>query len=107
MRRQRFRSHRDYALFVAFADDVDETGFEMKLLQSQAAQFGQAQPGRIGQFQHRLVAKVGAASPGSSGAKQLLISAAVSALGSRFQRRGSERFSAGFAGSIFSFSANR
>ena len=45
------------ALLVALADDVDEPGVEMKLLQPQIFQFGQAQAGSVGQFQNRLVAQ--------------------------------------------------
>ena len=38
-----FFSNRHDALFISFADDVDETGFQMKLLQTDIAQFGEAQ----------------------------------------------------------------
>ena len=45
-----FFSHRQDALFVAFADDVDESGFEMELFEADAAQLGEAQAGSVGEF---------------------------------------------------------
>ena len=51
-----FSAHRHYAFLVALADDVDESGVEMKLLQPQIFQLGQPQTGGVGQFQNRLVA---------------------------------------------------
>ena len=97
-------AHRHDALLVALADDVDESGVEMKLLQPQVFQFGQPQAGSVGQFQNRLVAQA-FRRLGSFRREQLCNFLVASAFGNRCQRRGSDRFSATFAGSIFSFSA--
>jgi len=43
--------------FVAFADDVNETSFEVELFEPKAAQFGEAQAGSIGEFEDCLIAK--------------------------------------------------
>ena len=50
-------AHRHDALFVALADDVDETGVEPQLLEPQPSQLGQPQAGGVTQLEHRVVAK--------------------------------------------------
>ena len=51
----RFAPHRHDAFLVALADNVDETGFKMKLFQAQIAQFRQPQAGGVGEFKNSLV----------------------------------------------------
>lgn len=46
-----------HALFVAFADDVDEASFQMKLFKTNAAQFGQTKAGGVRQFENGLIAE--------------------------------------------------
>ena len=52
-----FSSQGHDAFLVALADDVDESGVQMELLQARVAQFGKAQAGRVGQFEHGLIAE--------------------------------------------------
>jgi len=42
-RRDRFAANRDDAFFVSFADDIDESGVQMKLFETHAPQLGQSQ----------------------------------------------------------------
>src|SRR5262249_488699 len=55
--RDGFLAQRQDALFVAFSDNIDETGFEMKLFETDAAQFGEAQARSVGEFEDGLVAQ--------------------------------------------------
>jgi len=52
-----FFAQRQDALFVAFADDVYESSFEMDLLETNATQFGEAKTGSVGEFENCLVTK--------------------------------------------------
>ena len=45
------------ALLVAFADDVDKAGIEVKLFQAQIAKLREPQTGGVSQFKNRLVAQ--------------------------------------------------
>ena len=38
----RLAAERDHAFFIAFADNIDETGFQVELFQARPAQFGQS-----------------------------------------------------------------
>lgn len=91
---------------VALADDGDEAGLEVKLFEPQAAQLREPQATGVGEFEDRLVAEVGRRARRERFKDLLDSSAWASALGTRFQRRGSERFSAGFADSFFSVSTH-
>lgn len=45
----------DNAFLVAFANDSQETGVEMEVLNAEAAEFGQSEAARVGDFENRLV----------------------------------------------------
>ena len=56
-RRHRRASDRHDAFLVSLADDVEETGVQVKLFQARVAQLGKSQAGGVGQFQDGLVAE--------------------------------------------------
>ena len=53
----RLAPDRHDAFLVALADDIDEASFEVELFQAQIAKFGEAQAGRVGEFENGLIAK--------------------------------------------------
>ncbi len=52
---------------VAFADDMDEPGFELELFESDAAEFGEAKAAGVGEFENRVIAEGGFGGLGGRG----------------------------------------
>ena len=53
--RKRFAANRYLALFIALAQNANQTAFQIQPAQFGAAEFGHAQAGSVAQMQHRAI----------------------------------------------------